>query len=106
MGQKAAVEVIRQCIDNYNEIYGNRNKENPKRVEINGGFLGKYLAASVRKNNAYPRKHGMPPPRSPRRRELLGLITDDFKVIPATGEENIPEGTSPEDLSIGSPEAT
>ncbi len=34
---------------------------------------------------------------SPRRRELLRLITDDFKVIPATGEENIPEGTAPED---------
>ena len=36
---------------------------------------------------------------SPRRRELLRLITDDFKVIPATGEENIPEGTSPEDAA-------
>lgn len=34
---------------------------------------------------------------SPRRRELLGLITEDFKIIPAAGEENIPEGTAPED---------
>lgn len=34
---------------------------------------------------------------SPRRRELLGLITDNFKVIPAKGEENIPGGTAPED---------
>lgn len=34
---------------------------------------------------------------SPRRRELLGLITEDFKVIPARGEENIPEGTAPKD---------
>lgn len=33
---------------------------------------------------------------SPRRRELLGLITDNFKIIPAAGEENIPEGTAPE----------
>lgn len=34
---------------------------------------------------------------SPRRRELLGLITEDFKVIPTRGEENIPEGTAPKD---------
>lgn len=34
---------------------------------------------------------------SPRRRELLGLITDDFKIIPSKGEENIPEGIAPED---------
>ena len=34
---------------------------------------------------------------SPRRRELLGLITDNFKIIPAKGEENIPEGSAPED---------
>lgn len=33
---------------------------------------------------------------SPRRRELLGLITGNFKIIPAAGEENIPEGTAPE----------
>lgn len=30
---------------------------------------------------------------SPRRRELLGLITDSFSVIPAKGEERIPNGT-------------
>ena len=30
---------------------------------------------------------------SPRRRELLGLITDSFTVIPSKGEENIPDGT-------------
>ena len=34
---------------------------------------------------------------SPRRRELLGLITDNFKIIPAKGEEDIPEGSAPED---------
>lgn len=34
---------------------------------------------------------------SPRRKELLGLITDKFSVIPAKGEENIHDGTSPED---------
>ncbi len=34
---------------------------------------------------------------SPRRRELLGLITEDFKIIPAKGEENIPAGTAPKD---------
>lgn len=34
---------------------------------------------------------------SPRRRELLGYITDDFSVIPAKGEEKIPEGASPEE---------
>lgn len=33
---------------------------------------------------------------SPRRRELLAFIEPDFRVIPATGEENIPEGASPE----------
>ncbi|MBS7370297.1 MAG: septum formation protein Maf [Oscillospiraceae bacterium] len=32
---------------------------------------------------------------SPRRRELLGLITDKFTVIPASGEEKLPAGTSP-----------
>ena len=32
---------------------------------------------------------------SPRRRELLSLITEDFEIIPAKGEENIPEGTPP-----------
>lgn len=30
---------------------------------------------------------------SPRRRELLSLITEDFTIIPAKGEESIPEGT-------------
>lgn len=33
---------------------------------------------------------------SPRRKELLGYIVDDFRVVPAKGEENIPNGTSPE----------
>ncbi len=33
---------------------------------------------------------------SPRRRELLGLISENFRVIPATGAEKIPEGTPPE----------
>ena len=32
---------------------------------------------------------------SPRRRELLRLITDDFEVIPAAGEESISKGTPP-----------
>ena len=32
---------------------------------------------------------------SPRRRELLGLICRDFDVIPAMGEERLPEGISP-----------
>ena len=32
---------------------------------------------------------------SPRRRELLGLITESFSVIPASGEEIIPTGTPP-----------
>lgn len=34
---------------------------------------------------------------SPRRKELLSYIADDFKVIPAKGEENIPDGSSPEE---------
>ncbi len=37
---------------------------------------------------------------SPRRRELLGLITKDFEVIPARGEELLPEGISPRDAVI------
>lgn len=37
---------------------------------------------------------------SPRRRELLSLITEDFSVIPARGEENIPEGTPPKDAVL------
>ncbi len=32
---------------------------------------------------------------SPRRYELLKLISEDFSVIPATGEEILPEGLSP-----------
>lgn len=35
--------------------------------------------------------------RSPRRRELLGIISKDFEIIPAVGEENIPDGTEPKD---------
>ncbi len=35
--------------------------------------------------------------KSPRRKELLGLITDKFSVIPASGEEIIPNGTHPRD---------
>lgn len=37
---------------------------------------------------------------SPRRRELLSLITDKFSVIPAKGEENIPCGTQPRDAVL------
>lgn len=37
---------------------------------------------------------------SPRRRELLSLITQDFRVIPATGEEVLPDGISPEQAVI------
>lgn len=33
---------------------------------------------------------------SPRRRELLAYIEPDFRVIPAVGEEHIPDGASPE----------
>ncbi len=33
---------------------------------------------------------------SPRRFELLRMITEDFSVLPAMGDENIPEGTPPE----------
>jgi len=33
---------------------------------------------------------------SPRRRELLAFIEPEFRVIPAAGEEHIPEGASPE----------
>lgn len=33
---------------------------------------------------------------SPRRRELLAFITPEFRVVPAVGEERIPEGASPE----------
>ncbi len=34
---------------------------------------------------------------SPRRRELLSLITDDFEIIPARGEECLPKNILPED---------
>lgn len=37
---------------------------------------------------------------SPRRRELLSLITEDFRIIPAKGEEKLPEGISPEQAVI------
>lgn len=33
---------------------------------------------------------------SPRRRELIALISPEFRVIPAKGEELLPEGISPE----------
>ncbi len=33
---------------------------------------------------------------SPRRKELLRYIVSDFKIIPAVGEERIPEGADPE----------
>ncbi len=38
--------------------------------------------------------------RSPRRRELLSLFAEDFRIIPAEGEEIIPEGTSPKDAVL------
>lgn len=37
---------------------------------------------------------------SPRRRELLSLITADFRVIPAKGEEILPEGISPSEAVV------
>ncbi len=37
--------------------------------------------------------------KSPRRRELLGLIFKDFDIVPAEGEELIPEGTAAEKAS-------
>lgn len=37
---------------------------------------------------------------SPRRKELLGFITSDFRVIPAVGEEKAPEGASPEETVL------
>lgn len=33
---------------------------------------------------------------SPRRKELLSLITEDFRVIPAKGEEILPDGIAPD----------
>lgn len=38
--------------------------------------------------------------KSPRRKELLGIISEDFKIIPAVGEENIPDGTEPKDAVV------
>ncbi len=38
--------------------------------------------------------------KSPRRKELLSVISGDFEIIPAVGEENIPEGTSPKDAVL------
>ena len=37
---------------------------------------------------------------SPRRKELLSLITEDFKVIPAKGEEILPDDIAPNDAVI------
>ena len=37
---------------------------------------------------------------SPRRRELLSLITDNFRIIPAKGEETLPEKISPENAVL------
>ena len=37
---------------------------------------------------------------SPRRRELLSLITEDFRIIPAKGEEILPEKVSPEEAVL------
>lgn len=37
---------------------------------------------------------------SPRRRELLSLITEDFRIIPAKGEEILPENISPENAVL------
>ena len=37
---------------------------------------------------------------SPRRKELLEYITEDFVIIPAKGEELLPEGISPRDAVI------
>ncbi len=37
---------------------------------------------------------------SPRRRELLSLITDNFRIIPAAGEEVLPEKISPENAVL------
>lgn len=37
---------------------------------------------------------------SPRRKELLGFISSDFRVIPAVGEERVPEGASPEETVL------
>lgn len=38
--------------------------------------------------------------KSPRRQELLRVISREFRIIPAVGEEIIPEGTSPGDAVL------
>ncbi len=38
--------------------------------------------------------------KSPRRLELLKIISEDFRVIPAVGDEVIPDGTSPKDAVL------
>ncbi len=38
--------------------------------------------------------------KSPRRFELLKIISEDFRVIPAAGDEVIPDGTSPKDAVL------
>lgn len=38
--------------------------------------------------------------KSPRRKELLSLITSDFEIIPAVKDEILPEGISPENTVI------
>ena len=38
--------------------------------------------------------------KSPRRQEMLSVISKNFRVIPAVGEEFIPEGTSPKDAVL------
>lgn len=37
---------------------------------------------------------------SPRRKELLGFIANDFRIIPAVGEEIVPEGATPEETVL------
>ena len=37
---------------------------------------------------------------SPRRKELLSLITGNFEIIPAKGEERLPEGITPENAVL------
>ncbi len=37
---------------------------------------------------------------SPRRRELLALISPEFEVIPAQGEEKLPEGIAPDEAVL------
>lgn len=37
---------------------------------------------------------------SPRRRELLALVCDDFKVVPSKCEEVLPDGTAAEDVPV------